>query len=157
MGALLGLGADFPELELDTDFDAVRDGPLMETRFVGLSSGAGEAGLFFPPTLPGAVATLLDDVGSARRLATGPPLIFSANNFLHPTKQCVRMAKKSWCSMDTNMSTHLPKDFSSVLPQINHVDVFLGCIVACTVVKDQRDVVFKVFWRICTGEEHTNN
>jgi hypothetical protein len=82
----LELGTDFPNEEVDRDFDTL-DGPLMETRFIGRSSGIGDGGLFFPPTFPvsGATkATLLAEVGSEGRFETLPPLIFSANSFLHP-------------------------------------------------------------------------
>lgn len=69
--------AVFPEAELVMDGF---DGPLIETLFDGLSSGAGEAGLFFVTNFPRAV--LFADVGSEGRFEALPPLIFSANNFL---------------------------------------------------------------------------
>lgn len=84
----LELGIDFPNEDMETDFDAL-DGPLMETFFIGRSSKIGEGGLFFPPTFPvsGATkATLLAKVGSEGRFGTLPPLIFSANNFLNQKK-----------------------------------------------------------------------
>ena len=74
----LNFGADFPDDEVDKDFDALRDGALMETRFVAaLSSAAGEARAFFPPG--GAIRT------EGRFV---PPLILSANSFLRTTEQC---------------------------------------------------------------------
>ena len=82
----LELGTDLPNEEVDTDFDNL-DGPLMETRFSSRSSGIGEGGLFFPPTFPVSGATkviILAEVGSEGRFGTLPPLIFSANSFLHP-------------------------------------------------------------------------
>jgi len=108
-----GLGADFAEDVLDTDFDAVvRDGPLMETRFAAFSSGAGDAGLFFPAIFPAILpaifppaifpptaVALFADIGSDGLFATTPPLIFSAKSFLRQTKQnfepnCKRLSSK---------------------------------------------------------------
>ncbi len=90
----LELGTDFPHEELDTDFDAAFDRPLMETRFVGGSSGIGEAGLFLPPIFPvggggATTAILLAEVGSEGRFEALPPLIFSANNFLRVQQNAV--------------------------------------------------------------------
>ena len=84
----LEMGPDFPNDDMEMDFDAL-DVPLIETRFIGRSSRIGEGGLFFPPTFPVSGATkaiLLAKVGSEGRFGTLPPLIFSANNFLHPKK-----------------------------------------------------------------------
>ena len=78
--------AVFPEAELEMDLDADFDGPFIDTLFDGRSSGTGEAGLFFPPDFPMAVAGLFAEVGSEGRFGALPPLIFSANNFLRVHK-----------------------------------------------------------------------
>ena len=56
--------------------------PLIDARFVGLSSAEGEAGLF-PPNFPPTAAVLFADVGREGRFCVVPPLILSENIFLH--------------------------------------------------------------------------